>query len=508
MSRTNSAIKNIKFAIIGQIGGIIISFIARIFFLKYLSAEYLGVNSLFTNILTVLSFAELGFGTAITYSLYKPLAQKKSEEVKTLMDLFKKIYICVGLFILVVGIAMTPFLSFFIKEQLNVGNLSLIFILFVINSSLSYFFSYKRTLIIADQNRYIATIIRYIFYILMNVVQILILLLFKNYIFYLIIQILFTFAENVFISLKADKMYPFLKEKNVKPLKKTTKKEILKNTRAMMMHKIGGIVVNAIDNIIISKYVGVIVVGLYSNYLLIKTGLETVLGQIFSSLSAGVGNLCVSSSKTKQYEIFKIIDFMTFVLFSITTTSFFIVSRPFITLWIGKDYVFPTITILLIAMNFYLTGMRKSVLTFREALGLFYKDRYKPFLEALINLVVSIVLASKFGINGVLMGTIASSILLTIEWEVYILYHYGFEMKVYSYYKNYFVYLFLTIFFVIISYFISCYISDMNILVYLLLSVLVGIALPCMIIFIVYNKSYEFIYLKNIIIKKIKKRGE
>ena len=219
--RTISSILNLIVAFGGQFIGIIISFVARIIFLQILNAEYLGINGLFTNILTILSLAELGIGSAMNFSLYKPLAEKNKEKIKSLMYLYQKAYRIIGIIILTLGIAITPLLPYFINEMPSIPeNIYFIYVLFVVNTGISYFFSYKRALIISDQKRYIATFYRYGFYFLLNLAQIICLVVTKNYILFLVLQIIFTLLENIFVSMKADKMYPYLKEKNVGKLLK------------------------------------------------------------------------------------------------------------------------------------------------------------------------------------------------------------------------------------------------------------------------------------------------
>lgn len=204
--RSKSSAKNLVVALIGQAFGLIISFIARIIFVKFLSDEYLGLNGLFTNLLTMLSLVELGVGSALVYSLYKPLADGDNEKVKSLMDLYRKAYNIIGGVVLIIGILFIPFYRYLISEVPSISHLDFIYILFVLNTAISYFYSYKRSLIICDQKRYIATIYRYVFYFLLNVFQIIVLFLTHNYILYLITQVVFTWLENICISIKADRM--------------------------------------------------------------------------------------------------------------------------------------------------------------------------------------------------------------------------------------------------------------------------------------------------------------
>lgn len=509
MSRTKSSLINFFFAVLGQGLGLIVSFIARIFFIRILGSEYLGLNGLFTNILTVLSLAELGVGTAITYSLYTPLANKDDKKCQMIMQLYRKIYIAIGLFILIVGTVITPFLPIFIKNLPNIQNINLIYILFVVNTAISYFYSYKRNLIIADQNRYIATIYRYMCYILLNIAQIIYLVITKDYIGFLILQIIFTFLENVLVSLKADKMYPFLKDKTKRKLDAGTKKEIVKNTKAMMMHKVGDVIVNSTDNILLSSFVGLTAVGLYSNYYLITNALNIVINQVFNSLTASVGNLCATDSKTKQYNIFKKINFLTFWIFCFSSVCLITLFNPFIEIWVGKEYLFTMDIVIVLVINFYLTGMRKSVLTFREATGLFYKDRYKAIIEAVVNLIFSIVLALKLGTLGIFLGTLISSISVCVWIEPYILYKYGFNISVKKYFKDYIKKSLLTILLSCLVYFI-CMINLGNIYINFIYKVLMCILIPNLLLFIIYNKSNEFQYFyKNLFLKilsKLKRR--
>lgn len=508
MSRTRSSLINFFFAVLGQGLGLIISFIARIFFIKILGSEYLGLNGLFTNILTVLSLAELGVGTAITYSLYAPLANKDEKKCQMLMQLYRKIYIVIGLFILIVGIAITPFLSVFIKDLPNIPNINLIYILFVVNTAISYFYSYKRNLIIADQSRYIATIYRYGYYILLNIFQIIYLVITKDYIGFLILQIIFTFLENVSVSLKADKMYPFLKDKTKRKLDDGSKKEIIKNTKAMMMHKVGDVIVNSTDNILLSSFVSLTAVGLYSNYYLITNALNIVISQVYNSITASIGNLCATDSPKKQYNVFKKINFLTFWIYCFTTTCLVILVNPFIEIWIGKEYLFSMSIVLVIIINFYLSGMRKSVLAFREAAGLFYRDRYKPIFEAIVNLVISIILAIKFGTIGIFLGTLISTVTVCFWIEPLILYKYEFHIGVKKYFIDYIKKGLLMVGICLFVY-ILCLPSLGNIYINFIYKLLICIIVPNMTLFLIYKNSNEFQYFyKNLFLKVIKKIKE
>lgn len=505
--RVKSSLKNLVFALFGQFLGLIASFITRIFFIDILGTEYLGLNGLFSNILTILSLVELGIGPAIAFSLYKPIAEKDIESIKSLMKLFKKAYFTIGLLILILGICITPFLKSFIKNSTDIPNIKIIFILFVLNSAISYFFSYKRTLIISDQKRYIATFYRYLFFVLLHITQIFVLYLTKNYILFLICQILFTLTENIIVSRKADKLYPFLREKKVQNIDKETFSEISRNVRAMVAHKLGGVVVNTTDNIIISKYVGLVQVGLYSNYQLVLNALNIITGQIFTSITASVGNLGVTESNEKKKFIFQVVFLINFWIFSFISICLFVLINPFIEFWIGKEYVLNSTTVSVIILNFYLSGMRKSVLTFRDALGLFWYDRYKPIFESIINLFFSIYLVQYFGMVGVFIGTTIST-LSTVFWiEPYVLYKYGFKTSVKSYFLRYSLYSFVTVITLLITSLVSNVFFE-NSLINILIKLIICLIIPNIIFLALFLKTKEFQYLysllDNFVLKKLK----
>lgn len=514
MSRTNNSIRNLVTAITGQGLGFIVSFIARIFFINILGREYLGLNGLFTNILTLLSLAELGVGEAINYSLYKPLAENDTKKCAMLMQLYKKVYNVIGILILIIGISLTPFLHLIIKNMPDIPYIELIYILFVINTAVSYFFSYKRNLIIADQKRYIATFYRYFAHVIFTGIEILYLIFFKNFIGYVIIMIIATLSDNFMVSRKAEKMYPFLKEDEKVPLDEESKKSILKNTKAMMMHKVGGVLVHSTDNILLSSLVSLDSVGLYSNYYFIINALNTVAAHVFNSVTASIGNMFVVDNEKKQYEVFKNIYFMNFWLFCFIIVSLLCLFNPFIELWLGKDFLFSFDIVCMIVINFYVLGMRKTVITFREASGLFYKDRWKSIIEATINLVSSIILAHYFQTFGVFLGTFISSVSTNLWIEPLVLYKYGFKLKLREFYKLYIKYLIITLTCCLLTYYLCSLVAFGRVLSFVI-KVLLCLIIPNTAIILLFRKTKEYIYFKKLIksfyqkiIKMIRRKHE
>ncbi|MGI6452434.1 MAG: lipopolysaccharide biosynthesis protein [Syntrophomonadaceae bacterium] len=497
--RTKKSLVNVTTAVIGQVFAILISFISRFVFVKILGAEYLGVNGLFTNVLSMFALFELGIGPAIIYSLYKPLAFNDEQKVKALMGLYAKAYWIVGVVVLIIGLAIMPFLDLIIKDPPNIPDLNIIYLLFLANSVITYFFSYKRSLIIADQRSYITTIYRYSVYFILNVIQIIILLKTGDFLLFLLAQIISTFIENLLVSLKANQMYPYIKGKNKERLDEETKATIFKNVRALVYHKIGGTAVFGTSSIIISAFVGIVWVGLYSNYLLIINALNIIIGQIFTAITASVGNLNAYGDKERSNFIFKTLFFISWWVFGFSSICLLVLFNPFITLWLGSEFTMEFFVVLMIVVNYFVTGMRKASLTFKDSMGLFWNDRYKPLAEAAVNLVVALFLVQHWGLVGVLVAIFISTMTVCFWVEPYVLYKYGFERSSKEYFLRYVFYTMITILLALLTVFIN------NILFYdvtiasFIGRLLVCLVVPNVVIILGFYKTKEFQYLLGII---------
>lgn len=492
--RTKKSIKNIAFVIGGQLINALITFVSRTIFIYVLGSDYLGINGLFTNILSILSLTELGLGSAIIYSMYKPLAENDEYKISALMNLYSKTYRIIGVIVAILGLSLIPFLDIIISDKPNVSNLTFIYVLFLLDSVLSYYFSYKRSIIIADQKNYLNTINQQVFNIVKFIGQVIILIISKNYILYLLIQIISNFLSNIFISIKANKIYPYLKVNKDACLDQKEKRLIFRNVKAMMSHKVGGVVVNNTDNILISSFVGVHWVGLYSNYVLISGMINSILYQIFTVLTASVGNLNVTESKEKSKQIFYITLFVNFWIYSLCSICLWILFNPFITLWVGEKYIMTNNIVFIIVLNFFIAGMRQTTIMYNTTLGLFWNDRFKPWFEAGINIVASIIFLKLFGMAGVFLGTFISTILTSFWVDPYILYKYGFNGGLLKYFKKYLVYFIVTI----ISGGITTYVCSIIVgqtIRALMLKLGVCLIIPNLINLIIFFNTEEFRYL-------------
>lgn len=439
-SRTEYSARNTTAAVIGRLMAILLGFISRVVFTHTLSTDYVGINGLFTDILNVLALSELGVGTAITYALYKPIAENDIGKQKSLMMLYKNFYRVVAGIVCVAGLLVIPFMDVLIKDQPDVDHLMLIYLMYLANSVVSYLLIYKKTLIEAHQLSYITVLYQMFFQVLHNALQILVLLVTGNYILYLSMLIICTIAGNICVSRKADKMYPYLKDKNVEPLPKEEKGDIYKNIRAMLMHKVGNVIVNNTDNLLLSALVGTLSVGRYSNYFLVIGSVRQVLNQVFQGITASVGNMGVGESKERIRKIFEASFFVGQWMYGLATICLYEAVDLFVGISFGDRYVFPTNVTLILCLNFYLTGMRQATLVFRDSMGLFRYDRYKSLAEAAINLIVSLILGHFYGTLGVFLGTMISTIATSLWVEPYVLYKHRLQASSVSYFVRYAVY--------------------------------------------------------------------
>jgi len=492
-SRTEYSAKNTTVAMFARVLAILLGFCTRVVFTHTLREEYVGINGLFTDILNVLALSELGIGTAITYALYKPIAEKDIEKQKSLMLLYKKFYRVVALVVLTGGLLVIPFMDKLIKNQAGVENLVLLYLMYLANSVISYLLIYKRTLIDAYQLSYIGVVYQTVFLIFQNLVQIIILLTTKNFTVFLSVLIICTLLNNLCISKKADKLYPFLKDKQVQPLGKEEKQGIYQNIRAMLMHKIGTVVVNNTDNLLLSSMVGIVSVGMYSNYYLVIGSIRQILNQAFQGITASVGNLGVEEGKERVQHVFEATFFIGQWMFGWATICLFELLTPFVDLSFGSQYVFGLDVTLVLCLNFYFTGMRQATLVFRDSLGVFWYDRHKSLAEALINLIFSVVLGYYYGVIGIFIGTLISTVTTSLWVEPYMLYKHRLQAPVRGYFFKYALYFLITG--------VAWWITDLlcrqiqgNVVTRLILSLLFCAVIPNVLFFIVYGRSKEYVF--------------
>ncbi|NYE03865.1 O-antigen/teichoic acid export membrane protein [Bacillus niacini] len=436
-SRIKNSIRNIGTGVAFQFISLILSFVSRSFFINSLGLIYLGINGLFSNILLMLSLAELGIGSAIIYSLYKPVAENNTSEISALINLYAKVYRIIATFVAFIGISIIPFLDSIIKENTNIPYLTIIYLLFLLDSVFSYLFSYKRSIIIADQKEYVITIYQNTFSILKTLLQILILIVFKSYILFLIIQTLYTIINNLVISIKVDRLYPFLKYGKNEKVSNEVKKSIYTNMASIFTFKFFGVVLHGSDNIIISSFVGITWVGIIANFNLIIGAIDMVVTQIFNSLTASIGNLNAKEDNSKSFFVFSTLNIANFWLFGFCSICLWILCNPFVSLWLGTNYKISYGILLVLIINFYMRGMQNAVYLFRTTMGIFKQLLYIPIIAAIINIILSIILVQYLGVLGVFLGTAISRLLTFTIFEPYFLFKHGYKRSVLPFYLKY-----------------------------------------------------------------------
>lgn len=477
-SRTRNVAVNIVVSLLAQALMLILNFILRTIFIKTLGIDYLGVNGLFSNVLSILSFAELGIGNAIIFSLYKPLADGDKERLCSLMQLYKKIYRIIFLAVMVLGLTMIPFLHFFIKGEPNINeNLILIYLLYLLNTAISYLYIYKQSIIQADQKKYIVTTILTIANIVKFVCQIVILYFFNNFILFLIIQLLCTFGGNIYCSIIADKKYPYIKE-NPNPLSKEDSKKIFTDVKSMAAYKFGSIILNSTDNVIISAMVNITTVGLLSNYTMLTGACNTILSSITTSFTASIGNLNAVGTEEQKYSVFNKVLLITAWVYGMAAVGMVVVSKYFISIWLGPEFVMKPIVVLALLSEFYVAGMHTVESHYRTTMGFFVKGRFAPVLAAIINIGLSIALCFKWGAVGVLLATSIARVLVLSVVDSWIIYKDGFHRNPIIYFLKNGGYLFL---FLIIGFFCSKIVSLIDCQGW------VGVVLQIIVVILIYN---------------------
>lgn len=431
MSRTENSTKNVISSLFCQTAVILAGFIVRTVFIRTLGEQYLGINGLFSNFISMLSLTELGIGTSITYKLYKPLAQKDHDSICKYMNLFRRLYRIIGFLMLAIGLILMPLIPLFIKGDTSFFNVYAVFAIYLLQSVSTYlFFAYKSALIKADQKAYVVTNITMAVYLVEYILQIITLLLFQNFYVYILIVVAGNLLINLIVSLRVDKQYAYLKKDEKSYPSKENTKEMFKDCYALSLYKVNGVVLKAVDNIVLSKFIGLAIVGLYSNYLMIYTHLKDFVASFYNGIISSLGNLYVEEDSKKTSDLFDQINYITFVLFGVLAVGIYSVVNPFMELWIGEKYLLSESFVIMFAMEFYIYGILKVLSTFRTSMGLFQQGKYRPFLGTVINIVLSIALVREYGIVGVIFATLVANVSTYFLIDSLIIFKKGFRNSV------------------------------------------------------------------------------
>lgn len=504
-SRLKNSALNFASGFLGRVLAILLNFAVRTIFIYCLNEAYLSVNGLYSNILTVLSLAELGFGSAMVYRMYAPVAVKDYQKTAALLQFYKKIYIIIGVVIFLLGLCVIPFMDYIIKDKPDISGLTLYYILFLVNTSISYWFSsYKASVLYADQKEYIKTNVQNTMAILQSGLQIVLLLLFRKYLLYLLIQLAGNIFLNLYVAHLVDKRYPELQTYQGASLSTEERVQIRKDTEALVLSRFGHVALNGTDNIIISAVVGVLWVGRLSNYTLICDSVTSVLCQITAAITGSLGNFFATEDKHAGYALFKKVEFLNFWLYGFSFIALVTLLDPFVQIWAGERFVLGLPISIAIAINFFVAGYMNTLWVFRSTIGLFKQGKFRPILVAILNIILSIFLGKLWGVFGVLFATFLSRAAISLWYDPLILHRYGFEVSCKPFFARYFrrVLLLTTILIVMLTIRYVVLSSATTVLRFAVMTMFTAIV-PNAIFWLAYHRCEEYAYFRSIVKERV-----
>lgn len=508
--RTKKTMRNTVYSMIYQLLDVVLNFVLRTIFIRTLGKTYLGLSGLFSNILTVLSLMELGVGGAIVFALYKPLADHDDGKVAALMQLYKRVYTLIGTVVCIVGFALTPFLKYIINVPEAIDHIYLIYWLSIANTAISYFMAYRRSLLIADQRSDINIKNQLLFRTSRFIVLSASLVITRNYIVYLMLDVVNTFASNVHITCLVRRRYAYIEKAEPVPLSKSEKNQIVKYMSSGIFTKFGQTIVNCTDSIMISTFVNTILVGFYSNYSMITNSLDIAVYLVFSGITASIGNFAVEKRPDEAAKLFQKVTFVNYCISFYFVVCLASLLSPFVSMWAGTDYVLSDITVAVIVLNFYIASMQKSVECFVGAVGeMSYRNRYRSLIEGIVNLSVSLCLVkyTTLGITGVFLGTTVCFLAGRVWMDARVLLKHWFQKRFVSYIVPYILRMFLTAGVALLGRKMTAFVFQalgMSLMTWIMSGVLLS-AISCLCLVAIYRKTDEYTYLLQVLKGSIRK---
>ena len=501
IERTKNAARNIVWGTIEKIMILLLPFATRTVMIKTLGAEYLGLSSLFTSILSVLSISELGFGSAIVFSMYKPIAEDDKVTLCALLNAYRKIYLAIGTIILGVGIVVIPFLPKLISGDYPADiNLYVLYLIYLFNTVISYYlFAYKAALFSAYQRNDLTSKCSAVINLTSNVLKIVLLLMFHNYYIYVMVIPLTTLATNIANALLAKKYYSDIQCKG--RISTELKNGIKKRMVGLISFKIYGVVFSAVDTIFISAFLGLTQLAIYNNYCYIQNSIVGFMTILTTSITAGVGNKMVTNSVEDNYIDFKNFTFANGWLCSWCAVCLLCLYQNFMRIWVGDELLFGFDTMALMVLYFFLPRTSTLTYTYREAAGLWWEDRYRPIVATIVNLGVNIILVKTIGINGVLISTLICTVFINIPWGSMVLFKKYFKKSTREYFLLLVFYISVTAVVAMLTYGI-CMMVPFDGYLGLIIRGIVCCIVPNILFYGFYHKMKEFGYTK-LLIRKI-----
>ncbi len=416
IERTRNATRNIIFSGLSQVIGILMPFAMRSIMIHFLGVEYLGLNGLFRSILSILNLAELGVGSAMVFSMYKPIAEDDTETICALMKLYRTIYRIIGLFILTVGLIFTPFLSHLIKDDIPSDvNLFVLYFMNLGSTVLTYWlFAYKNSLLVAHQRTDIGSKISLAVNFVGYVIKIISLVVFRNYYIYLAVQIITQVTSNVLIAYRVNKLFPMYHPNGNLPREKIL--GIAIRVRDLFTSKFSYVISDSADTLVISKFLGLTVLAIYQNYYFIISSLKSMIEVIVGACIAGIGNSLVTESSEKNYKDLQKMTVLLGWVMAVASAMLLCMYQPFMNLWMGEEHMLSLNYVICFVIYFYSIGMNKLINMFKDAAGIWTLDKWRPLTAALVNLGLNLATVKWLGLYGVLLSTVVSIVVVQIPW--------------------------------------------------------------------------------------------
>lgn len=496
INKTKNAMKNIAYGYTNKILVMLLAFITRTVIIKTLCVDYIGLNTLYSSVLVILSLAELGFGTAMAYSMYKPIADDNKEAINALLNLYRKIYRIIGIIVLFVGIAIMPVLSYLIKGEHPADiNIHALYLIFLTNNVVGYFFfAYKQALLNAHQRNDIVSRIGIVTTVFMYSMQIGALLLFRNYYVYAIFLPITTLINNIFVAIVTKKIYPEYRcEGKVDSL---IKKNISKQIYALFLHRIGYVIQSSIDSICISAFMGLTLLGKYNNYFYIITAIEAFITIIKQSYVAGIGNSLIVETKEYNKKLFyKFFMSMCWIV-GWCSVCLMCLYQPFMRLWVKEENMLPLSTVICLVILFVVSQNRETITMYKDALGMWHQDRLKPISISIVNLCLTVISVFFGCLNGVVIATVIAYLFVGTPWEIYVFFKNYMEEKPYKYYLKLLYYFVIDACAIIFTYFVCTFIHLSGV-VELIVKLGVCLVIPNIIFALMYSVLPEFKMMLN-----------
>ena len=453
-TRTWNVFRNISWTFLLQLVLMFLQFFSRTVFVLQLGREYLGITGLFSDIMLILGLANFRIPEAIVLSMYKPLSDGNTEKVLALFNFYRKAFVFIRIAILLLGLILIPVLPFLIKDPPDIPeNFTIIYLFFLTQLIVSYLVIHKRSIIFADQKNYIINIYIKLFHYIQIIVQIIVLLILRNFYLFLLVEAFLTILMNFLISIKADKMYPFIKEKCTYKLSKDDITEFFTNTKSMFFYGLGSVALIGIDSILVSSIVGIGILGLCSNYMLIINSVKALIDQVMTGFTASIGNLNTEKNIEATENVFNQVNFIVFIVSAFFAINLAVSLSPLITIWLGDSFLISQTIVISLTLRFYVMGTQYTTFTFRSTLGLLKKLKYIPLLTAFINIVLSIIMGHFFGVAGIFFASSIAVFFFTIMPEAFLLYKNIFSKSSILFFIRYYGFLiFMTVNYLITSY--------------------------------------------------------